>query len=336
MSFETETTVHEEDAGIRLDRWFKRHHPQVSFTLIARLTRTGKIRLDGKRLQPSDRLQAGQLLCYPAKLPTRPEQKTGTIRDKPLSKGEVDRALGMIVHKDECCIVINKPPGLATQGGTKTTTHVDRLLDAYRFDREDRPKLVHRLDKETSGLLLIARSAFSAQFFADQFASGAVVKTYWALVHGKPDPAWGTIVAPLSRQARHGHEKMTVDDSGQEAQTRFKILRNQEQNGQCFSWLELRPITGRMHQLRVHCADILHCPIVGDGKYGAPKPLEGIARKLHLHAQKLEIPHPSKDRLVLDAALPEHMEKSWALLGFDRAPQRQARKPQKSRRRNRG
>jgi 23S rRNA pseudouridine955/2504/2580 synthase len=309
-------TVEADDDGIRLDRWFKRHLPDASFNIVSRWARTGQLRVDGKRATPGDRLEAGQQLRVPpadvaAAANARPARKR---RD--LTADEIEFALGMVIHRDDAAIVLNKPAGLATQGGTKTENHVDGLLDALTFGLDNRPKLVHRLDKDTSGALLVARTSRAAGHFAKAFSSRTARKVYWALVVGVPDIADGFIDLPIGKQPGSGGEKMHVDEKeGASARTRYRIV---ERAGNTCAWVELQPYTGRTHQLRVHMAAIGH-PIVGDGKYGGKEAfLTGtISRKMHLHARRIRIDHPKGEQIEVRADLPPHMKDSFADLGFE-------------------
>jgi 23S rRNA pseudouridine955/2504/2580 synthase len=221
-----------------------------------------------------------------------------------------------VIHRDSQAIIINKPPGLATQGGTKTDRHVDGLLDALIFEGESRPKLVHRLDKDTSGALLLARTSRAATFFGKSFSSRTARKIYWALIVGVPSIDEGMIELPIAKQPGTGGEKMHVDEKeGLPARTRYRVI---ERAGNRAAWVELQPFTGRTHQLRVHLAAIGH-PIVGDGKYGGPDAfLSGsISRKMHLHARRLKIDHPDGGVIDVKADLPSHLSESLTQLGFD-------------------
>lgn len=305
-------TVGHDDDGIRLDRWFKRHLPQIGFAMVSRWARTGQIRVDGKRTKPEDRLEAGQILRIPPG-GHAPDKQQNTRRE--LTEDEIAQADAMLIHQDKAAIVLNKVPGLATQGGTKTHSHVDGLLDAFAPDGP-RPRLVHRLDKDTSGVLLVARTAGSAAFFAKRFSGRSARKIYWALVVGVPDVAEGMIEAPIAKQPGTGGEKMHVDtENGQTAKTRYRVV---DRAGNRAAWVELQPLTGRTHQLRVHMAAIGH-PIVGDGKYGGQDAfLTGsISRKMHLHARRLIIEHPDGAPLDVTAELPSHFAASMEQLGFD-------------------
>ena len=310
--------VKDDDAGIRLDRWFKRHLPDASFALVSRWARTGQLRLDGKRVAPGDRIEAGQTI----RVPPADAPEPATVKPKrerpPLPPATIEFAQSLVIHRDAQAIVLNKPPGLATQGGTKTIEHVDGLLDALQFEGESRPKLVHRLDKDTSGALLIARTSRAATHFGKAFSSRTARKVYWALVAGVPSIEDGMIELPLAKQPGTGGEKMMVDEKeGAPARTRYRVV---ERAGNTACFVELQPYTGRTHQLRVHMAAIGH-PIVGDGKYGGQDAFltGGVSRKMHLHARRIRIDHPDRGQIDVTAALPQHFADSLVLLGFDPA-----------------
>ena len=306
-------TVEADDDGIRLDRWFKRHLPDASFNVVSRWARTGQLRLDGKRAAPGDRIETGQVIRVPPAEPqAAPRPK---VHRRLLSEDEIAFVRELVIHEDSQSIVVNKPPGLATQGGTKTTHHLDGLLDGLA-EGDQRPKLVHRLDKDTSGALLVARTSRSAAFFSKAFSGRTARKIYWALVVGVPEVKDGFIDLPLAKQPGTGGEKMHVDEeNGLPSRTRYRLI---ERAGNRAAWVELQPFTGRTHQLRVHMAAIGH-PIVGDGKYGGQDAfLTGaISRKLHLHARRLRIDHPDGGRIDVAAELPAHFSESMASLGFD-------------------
>ena len=306
-----------DDDGIRVDRWFKRHLPDTSFTIVAKWARTGQLRIDGARVGPGDRIATGQQLRVPPDEPVAAGAKPKRER-APLSHDEIAFAREMVIHQDAQAFVLNKPPGLATQGGTKTTAHVDGLLDALQYDNEGRPKLVHRLDKDTSGALLVARSARAAAFFARAFSGRTAKKVYWALVVDVPSIDDGFIELPIAKQPGTGGEKMHVDEAeGQTARTRYRVI---ERAGNRAAWVELQPFTGRTHQLRVHMAAIGH-PIVGDGKYGGAASFltGGISRKMHLHARRIRVDHPDGGAIEVSADLPTHFAESLASLGFEAA-----------------
>jgi len=308
-------TVSEDDDGIRLDRWFKRHLPDVTFNIVSRWSRTGQLRVAGKRALPGDRVEAGQEIRVPPfeSAPSR-SQRAQPKRD-PLTEEEEQLVRDMVIHEDRHAFVLNKPPGLATQGGTKTHQHLDRLLDGLAGDA-GRPKLVHRLDKDTSGALLVARTARSAGHFAKAFSGRTAKKVYWALVVGVPDAAEGTIDAPLAKQPGTGGEKMQVDyENGLPSKTRWRVI---DRAGNRAAWIELQPLTGRTHQLRAHMASIGH-PIVGDAKYGGAEAFltGGISRKLHLHARRIKIDAPEGGKIDVSAELPGHFAETLATIGFE-------------------
>jgi len=308
-------TVGEDDDGCRMVRWAKRHQPDPSFTPGSRWARPGQLRIDGNRAPPGDRIETGQTIrvpppeAAPAK-PARPEKRV-----VPLTPDEQAFVQEMVIETAPDAFVLNKPPGLATQGGTKTNQHLDRLLDGLADREGNRPKLVHRLDKDTSGVLLVARSARAAAFFSKSFSGRTARKVYWALVIGVPSAEEGLIDLPLAKQPGTGGEKMHVDEeSGLPARTRWRMI---DRAGNRAAWIELQPLTGRTHQLRAHMAALGH-PIVGDAKYGGAEAFltGGISRKLHLHARRLKIDSPSG---VIDvtAELPTHFGESLATLGFE-------------------
>ena len=341
-------TVNDDDDGIRLDRWFKRHMPDVSFNIVSRWARTGQLRVAGKRAVPGDRLEAGQEIRVPPleKAPSR--MARSQPRREPLTEDEEQFVRDMVIFEDPQAFVLNKPPGLATQGGTKTHQHLDRLLDGLAGEG-GRPKLVHRLDKDTSGALLVARTARSAGHFAKAFSGRTARKVYWAIIVGVPDADQGVIDAPLAKQPGTGGEKMHVDhESGLPAKTRWRVI---DRAGNRAAWVELQPLTGRTHQLRAHMAAIGH-PIVGDAKYGGAEAFltGGISRKLHLHARRIRIDAPGGGKIDVSADLPAHFAESLATLGFEatagdrlpleqpkpaNSPQRRAAAAAKQRRRER-
>ena len=309
-------TVAADDDGIRVDRWFKRHLPDTSFTTVAKWARTGQLRIDGARVGPGDRIVAGQTLRVPPAEPERAPARRSPER-APLSEDQIAFAREMVIHQDAQALVLDKPPGLATQGGTRTVEHVDGLLDALQFGADSRPKLVHRLDKDTSGALLVARTSRAAAFFAKAFSGRTARKVYWALVVGVPSIEDGMIELPIAKQPGTGGEKMHVDEeNGQPARSRYRVI---ERAGNRTAWVELQPHTGRTHQLRVHMAAIGH-PIVGDGKYGGQAAFltGGISRKMHLHARRIRVDHPDGGQIDVEAEPPAHFAESLASLGFER------------------
>jgi 23S rRNA pseudouridine955/2504/2580 synthase len=309
-------TVAEDDDGIRLDRWFKRHMPGVSFNVVSRWARTGQLRLNGKRATPGDRIEAGQEIRVPPPEAAPAHDARPKRQVQPLSPEEAELVRDMVIYEDRNAFVLAKPPGLATQGGTKTHQHLDRLLDGLADDDGNRPKLIHRLDKDTSGALLVARSARAAGHFAKAFASRTARKVYWALIVGVPSGEEGVVDAPLAKQPGTGGEKMHVsEEHGLPAKTRWRLI---DRAGNRAAWVELQPLTGRTHQLRAHMASIGH-PIVGDAKYGGAEAFltGGISRKLHLHARRIRIDAPDGGEIDVTAELPAHFSESLGTLGFE-------------------
>ncbi|MCB2106665.1 MAG: RluA family pseudouridine synthase [Rhodobacteraceae bacterium] len=312
-------TVDADEADQRLDRWFKRRFPALGHGRLEKLLRTGQVRVDGARAKANQHLSAGQVI----RVPPLPIAAKGDER-KPSSKAKIserDAAFmrDLVLYKDDDLIALNKPSGLAVQGGSKTTRHVDGMLDALQFDAKERPRLVHRLDRDTSGVLIVARTARAAARLARQFQSGEIKKTYWALVHGKPQYARGTIDAALIKAGAPGREKMKWDDKeGRDAVTDYITV---DHAADRVSWLALMPRTGRTHQLRAHCA-LMDTPIVGDAKYGGAKreesgELAGSGDRLCLHARRIEIPQPGKKPLVIEAPPASHIKALFATLGFN-------------------
>lgn len=311
-------TVTDQDADIRLDRWFKRHYPGLGHGHLEKLLRTGQVRVDGRKAKSGDRVSPGMAIRLP------PQEMlsavAGLVAEKSRARPQDEAFLrDLVVHRDEHAIVLNKPAGLAVQGGSSTTRHVDGMLDGLRFDGVERPRLVHRLDKDTSGVLLIARSAAAAAFFTRAFRDKTTRKIYWAIVAGLPKLRQGKIDLSLAKgsgaKGLGGRERVQADEDGKDAVTYYTVVDNA---GDRASWLALLPLTGRTHQLRAHCAAI-GTPILGDGKYGgaAAHALGGAAaHQLHLHARALEIPHPAGFTLKVTAPLPAHMKRMWEFLGF--------------------
>jgi len=311
-------TVAEDDDGIRLDRWFKRHLPDISFNLVSRWARTGLLKVDGQRVAPGDRVATGQVLRVPPAeaSPTEGPQGRPLRAIEPLTQEETHYVQDMVLARGRDWIMLNKPPGLATQGGTKTVQHLDRLLEGLADEQGQRPKLVHRLDKDTSGVLLVARTARAAGHFAKAFSGRTARKVYWALVIGVPSVQEGVVDAPLAKQPGSGGEKMQVDEKdGLPARTRYRQI---DRAGNRATWVELQPMTGRTHQLRAHMAAIGH-PIVGDAKYGGAAAFltGGISRKMHLHARRLRIDGTDGKAIDHMADLPDHFAETLATLGFE-------------------
>lgn len=302
--------------GMRLDRWFKARYPALGHGALQKLLRTGQIRLDGGRTKANARVSEGQVVRVP---PLDEGADRAPAKRPDVSAQDRDLIRGMVIFRDADVIVLNKPSGLATQGGSKTNRHVDGMLDALKFDAEERPRLVHRLDRDTSGVLLLARNRKAANALSRSFKSRAAEKTYWALVAGVPRPESGLIRLPLVKAGRAGEQRMTVAETGdRDAQKAESIYTVVDRAGQSFAWLAVSPLTGRTHQIRVHLAEIGH-PVVGDGKYGNRDETEGevLEARLHLHARRLKLPHPRKGFIDVTAPLPPHMANTWSELGFD-------------------
>jgi len=331
-------TIDADDDGARIDRWFKRHYPNVTHVLLEKLLRKGEVRLDGKRAKAADRIAVGQVMRLPPQVihakDQRPEKPKAEAKH-PLATKDMGSLADRILYMDKQVIVIDKPPGLATQGGSGLTKHVDGMLDSLQYEKPTRPKLVHRLDRDTSGVLLVARTAQAASGLSQSLALRDTSKVYWALVRGVPKQKHGVVKAALVKEGGHGprgrDERMTVsdDDDAKFALTEYAVMGTA---GTEFAWVAARPITGRTHQIRVHMAS-LGTPIVGDFKYGGTdaRARGDIPDKLHLHARSIDIGRPDGGRLQATAPLPPHMRKSWQLLGFDPDDRRDPFPPKKTR-----
>lgn len=344
-------TVAEDEAGMRLDRWFKVHFPDLSFGHLQKLVRTGQVRVDGGRVKTSSRLEPGQSVRIPP-LGDEPREEAPAAGGRAPGAGAAPSAPGaapvgaggaptaprssasatarqekedraflksITLFEDKDVMVLNKPYGLAVQGGSGTYRHIDGLLEVLRDKDGQRPRLVHRIDKDTSGCLLVAKTRLAASVLAKSFRSREARKIYWAVVPGVPKPRQGRISTFLARDeeeermrvARHG------EDEASHAITYYAVV---DQAAQKMSWLSLKPVTGRTHQLRAHLAHIGH-PILGDPKYFNIENWElprGLQNRLHLLARRLVIPHPRGQGVIdVSAPLPPHMAQSFAVLGFD-------------------
>jgi 23S rRNA pseudouridine955/2504/2580 synthase len=314
----TSRTVAPAEADTRLDRWFRRHFPQLTQGVLQKMLRAGQIRVDGRRAEAGTRLLGGQQVRIPP-LPEGPApapdpRRRAAAVDAQDAK-ELERRL---IHRDDEVLVLDKPHGLPVQGGPGIARNLDAMLDALRFGHAERPRLVHRLDRDTSGVLVLARGAAAAAGLAAAFCGRDVEKTYWAVVVGEPAGREGVIDLALVRAGGpRGERTHAVDDprEGTRAITEFRILDAARRRA---AWLELKPVTGRTHQLRVHCAEGLGTPILGDGKYGAAAAhMEGLPGALHLHARALRLPHPAGGTLEVAAPLPPHMRETFSFLGFE-------------------
>ncbi len=330
MSGVQQVPVAAEADGQRLDRWFKQHFPQVTHGRLEKMLRKGEIRVDGRRVKASARLESGQVVRVP---PLPPAEAVAAERASPppVSAEEAASLQAAVLYKDENVIAIDKPAGLAVQGGSGQRRHLDGMLDALRFGAAERPRLVHRLDRDTAGVLLLARNAPAARSLTAAFRGKDTQKVYWALVAGEPAERRGLIDLPLAKQARgtgasggHGEAVAPDEAEGKDARTLFQVVQSHRarKSGEKVTWLVLLPLTGRTHQLRVHCA-AMGTPIVGDGKYGGrgafPESLSG-AKTLHLLARELALPDPEDGTTLRVAApLPPHMAATWKALGFTEA-----------------
>ncbi len=314
MSREVQTLyVAEDEDDIRLDRWFKRRWPHLTHIQVEKMARSGQIRVDGSRVKPQDRLTAGAAVRVPP-LPEANPRKPGDLHE--LTERDIAYAKSLVLYEDHMVIALNKPHGLAVQGGTKTTKHVDRLLSAWG-EGMDRPRLVHRLDRDTSGVLLLGKGPEAAKRLAGAFARRQAKKTYWAIVIGNPKPSAGQIDMALKKTGINDFEMMRPaepkDPKGEPAETAFATVSRAAHRA---AWMALRPFTGRTHQLRAHMAAIGH-PILGDPKYGDDKSRElSGPLKLQLHARRIELDHPGGGKLIVEAPLSPEMRAGFAHFGF--------------------
>lgn len=321
MSDRVETiAVREDEDGMRLDRWLRHHFPTLNHSYAQKLIRSGQIRVDSKRVQANARVAAGQNIRVPKVVR---EPQPGTVNAQTPTTNTADQALieKLILYEDDDVLVLNKPFGLAVQGGTGTRRHLDGMLAGMSERFGDRPRLVHRLDRDTTGVLLIAKSRRAAAKLGRTFQTRSAAKTYWALVKGIPKPTQGRIEAALVKASGPDGDRMRKAKPGEQeramhATTHYNII---DRVGQKTAWLSLKPVTGRQHQLRAHMQLIGH-PIIGDNKYGAEQEFADVnlPPKLHLHARRLVIPHPIEDQIIdVTAPLPDHMRESFDLLGLD-------------------
>ena len=305
-----------DEAGLRLDRWFRRRYPSLAHGRLEKLLRTGQVRIDGRRAKAGNRLEGGQQVRVPP-LPEKAGEAPVKRAYPKLDASDRASLREMILHVDRHVIAIDKPPGLAVQGGTGTHRHLDAMLEGLKLDGTERPRLVHRLDKDTSGVLLLARSAKAATALTRAFHDKRAQKTYWAIVTGVPEKPRGRIDLPLAKRAGTGGERVVVaKDDGKRALTDYAVL---DRAGRRVAWLALRPLTGRTHQLRAHLA-ALGTPILGDGKYGRrSEDFKGldIPWGLRLHAHTIVLPHPAGGMLSVTAALPPAFIATMRQFGFE-------------------
>jgi 23S rRNA pseudouridine955/2504/2580 synthase len=310
-------TVTADESGMRVDRFLEARFPGLSFSHIQRVIRKGEVRVNGKRTQPKNRLEAGQTVRIP---PLRLEAPKPRAADSKADDKTRAFLKSITLYEDADVLVLNKPMGLAVQGGSGTMRHIDGMLEVLRDAHGQRRRLVHRLDKDTAGCLLVAKTRFAASALAKTFRSRAARKIYWALVAGVPKVQQGRISTYLVKQEREDESLMRIARHGEKgashAVTYYAVV---ETSGPLLSWLSLKPVTGRTHQLRAHMAHINH-PIIGDPKYFSRENWElpgGMQNKLHLLARRIVVPHPRGGLIDATAPLPPHMQQSWNLLGLD-------------------
>lgn len=317
MSGVQKLTVPDTDDGSRLDRWFKRQFPHIPHGKVEKLLRKGEIRLDGKRAKGKDRIAGGQIVRVPP-LPD-PSDMSPTA---PVGDEDAAFIKSLVIYEDDEIFALNKPAGIAVQGGTKTRRHIDGMLPALG----EGCRLIHRLDRDTSGVLLIAKNAAAAKSAGRAFQSRRAEKIYWGVTNGVPKPPSGEIKGYMAKgrldnrfgninegkevmmAVRHGHE------GAKHARTLYEVL---SQAGQKAAWVSMMPLTGRTHQLRLHM-QLLGAPIAGDPRYLTDRPMPGkLARKLHLHARSIVLPREGKPDLSVTAELPGHMLEAFATLAFN-------------------
>lgn len=313
--------VKKDEAGLRVDRWFRLHFPEVGYGYLQKLLRSGQVRVDSKRVQANDRLEAGAQVRVPKVVRTPPKAAPSLNAAMGVSKGDRDLIERAILFEDELVLVLNKPFGLAVQGGSGTKKHIDGILAGMADRFGDRPRLVHRLDRDTTGVLLVAKTRDAAAKLGKVFQTRSAAKTYWALVKGVPRPPQGKIEAALVKAAGPDGDRVRralpgEQDVAMHATTHYSVV---DRVAHKAAWVSLKPVTGRQHQLRAHMHHIGH-PIAGDNKYEGQDVLKdsGIEDKLHLHARRLIIPHPGGGQKIdVTAPLPPHMRATWDMLGLD-------------------
>ncbi len=310
-------TITPDETGMRVDRFLEARFPGLSFSHIQRVIRKGEVRVNRKRTQPKNRLEAGQTVRIP---PLRLDAPKPRAAGDEADQKTLDFLKSITLYEDEDVLVLNKPMGLAVQGGSGTTRHIDGMLEVLREAHGQRPRLVHRLDKDTSGCLIVAKTRFAAAALAKTFRSRSARKVYWALVAGVPKVQQGRISTFLAKEEREDESFVRIARHGEKgashAVTYYAVV---ETSGPLLAWISLKPVTGRTHQLRAHMAHIGH-PIVGDPKYFARENWEllgGMQNKLHLLARRIVVPHPRGGFIDVTAPLPPHMQQSWNLLGLD-------------------
>ena len=294
------------DDGMRLNRWFLKYYPGLGIGRLQKLLRTKQIKVDGKKAESNTRLEAGQEIRVP---PLDNEKQVPEVRV--ISAKDRDFMQGLVIFKDQNIIALNKPSRLAVQGGSNTYRHIDGMLEALQFEAAEKPRLVHRIDKDTSGILLLARNRQTADLLTKAFRELTLPKTYLALTAGCPKPQAGEVKAPLEKIG----EKSQVTAEGKKAVTLYRVI---DAAGEKFALIEASPLTGRTHQIRAHL-EYIGCPIVGDDRYfGAErKRFASLSDKLHLHAYKIDLSRLYNKKLIITAPLPAHFKDSLNALGIN-------------------
>lgn len=310
-------TVEAADEGIRLDRWFKKKFPHIPHGRVEKLLRTGQLRIDGKRCKGNARLEEGQSVRVPP-LPEPSDPKP----ERRLSDADINFMKAMVIYEDNDVIALNKPVGLAVQGGTKTTRHIDGLLGAFKTDRIN-ARLVHRLDRDTSGVLVLAKNAKAATWLGKAFQNRQAKKVYWGVTNGVPRPSMGEVKGYMAKGEGmvggvEGREIMMAVRHGAEGAKHARTLYQvPAEAGKRAAWVVMQPLTGRKHQLRLHM-ELLGTPLAGDTKYTTDREFPGgLKETLHLHARSLTLPTPDGSEIYIEAQLPNHMKRAFDLLGFD-------------------
>lgn len=303
-----------DDDGMRLDRWFARHFPQLGFARLQKLIRNGEVKVDKAKVQTSTRVSEGQIVRIP------PIDDPDTVRPFKVNQEEVRFLKDLILYEDDDLYVFNKPHGLAVQGGSGTTRHMDGLLKNLPNKQGEAPRLVHRLDRDTSGCLVVAKTTAAAKHFGSVFRSRSARKIYWAIVAGNPTPRQGEISCFIAKQATTDGEQMVVVRNGAPGAVHSSsYYSTTDTASRRFAWVTLKPVTGRTHQLRVHMAQ-LGTPIIDDPRYFNIEnwqPAPGLGEGLHLHARRIVLPLRNGKKIDISAPLPPHMRQSFEALGFD-------------------
>ena len=298
--------VKNEDDGIRLNRWFLKYYPGLGLGRLQKLLRTKQIKVNGKKAESATRLEVGDEV----RVPPLDNEKTEVVH-KEVSAHDIEFINNMVIYKDDKIIVLNKPSGLAVQGGTNTLRHIDGMLEALKFGNDEKPKLVHRIDKDTSGILVLARTRKVAEVLTKAFREKTLQKTYLALVRGAPKKDFGTIKAPLEKI----DGRVQIFEGGKHAITEYEVL---DRVSDRYALVAASPLTGRTHQIRAHM-EYLGTPIMGDGKYfGTEREKSNLlANKLHLHAYKIDLSSFYGKTKIIKAKLPDYFRESLSSLGLN-------------------